>query len=207
MKGLIIKDLYVMFKRYWAVLLVCGVAMFVINHPLIKLLLCLFISLIPKALAQYEKQNSISAFTLTLPCSKAQAAGTKYLLGIFLSVAATLLYFSSQLFRAMNSTSVTYIEILDWLLIPLTICLITISFTLRDAFRREKKWFEDDTDYFIEMILFIFIVSHLFDYFDRDVSKLKPFDLFVMILAFVLCVCAYSWRWRKSIKDYKECDV
>lgn len=206
MKGLVLKELYVMFKRYWAVLLVCGVAMFVINYPFANFLLCFFISLIPKGLAQYEKQNSISAFTLTLPCSKAQAVGAKYLLGIFLAVITMLLYFSSQLFRAIKADSVNYIEIVDWLLTPLIICLITISFTLRGVFRREKKWFEDDTDYFVEMILFIFIISHLFDYFERDVSKLKPFDLFAMIIVFAICVYGYSRQWRKSIKNYEEHD-
>ena len=88
MKGLILKDLYMM-KRYMRsyllmMVLFMGIAamdpgnMFFVYYP------CMLSGMAPTSLLGYDERSKWEAYAGTMPCTRAQIVSVKYLLGVIL---------------------------------------------------------------------------------------------------------------------------
>ena len=95
MKGLILKDLYMM-KRYMRsyllmMVLFMGIAamdpgnMFFVYYP------CMLSGMVPTSLLGYDERSKWEAYAGTMPCTRAQIVSVKYLLGVILLTVVLLL--------------------------------------------------------------------------------------------------------------------
>lgn len=95
MKGLLLKDLYMM-KRYMrSYLLMMAVFMgiaamdpgnlFFVYYP------CMLSGMVPTSLLGYDERSKWEMFAETLPCTRAQIVSVKYLLGVILQLVVLVL--------------------------------------------------------------------------------------------------------------------
>lgn len=111
MKGILLKDFYMLKKYCKAYLLIAAVFiaaslmsdenMFFVSYP------CLFCSMIPVNLLGYDERSHFLQYSGTLPYTKTQIVSAKYLMGLFAQIAILIATGIAQAVRmGMNGTFV-----------------------------------------------------------------------------------------------------
>ena len=103
MKGLIIKDLYQMGRYCRTMLLVIvvflGVSFFSRDNDFFLYYPCLLCGMIPVTLLSYDERSGWSRYALSMPVTRAQLVGGKYLIGMITVAAATVISAAAAVVR------------------------------------------------------------------------------------------------------------
>ena len=95
MKGLIIKDLYQVGRYCRTMFLILavflGVSLVTPNNLFYTYYPCLLMSMIPITLISYDERSHFDQYSVTMPCTRAQVVGGKYVVGLIMSGAALIL--------------------------------------------------------------------------------------------------------------------
>ncbi len=131
MKGLLLKDLYIVWDRFkayflitivfWGIQILGDSNLFFICYP------CIIMGMVPPNLLSVDESTKWDLFCGTLPCTRAQAVIEKYLIGLTLQTAAAiptlLLQAGIQLYRG------TFV----WESYLATACVLVVSALLSSA--------------------------------------------------------------------------
>ena len=103
MKGLLLKDWYIMKRHCWPYLLVVAVfmtvSMYTDGNMLFVFYPCIFCGLIPLNLLAYDERSRWVQYSGTLPYTRTQIVCGKYLIGLFIQGALLLLTGTVQAVR------------------------------------------------------------------------------------------------------------
>ncbi len=95
MKGLLLKDAYIMWKNAKSTLLICAVFLvsgfFSGNVSFYTVFPCLILGMMPITLLAYDENDRWSAYAAALPLSRAAVVKARYLTGLLLGVLAAML--------------------------------------------------------------------------------------------------------------------
>lgn len=107
MKGLLLKELYVMRKicRIYLIMMVVFIAasvfagdnLFVVTYP------CMLCGVIPVSLLEYDDRCKWEAYSATLPYSRAQMVSAKYLIGLMVQLVMIVMAGIAQWFKLSRS--------------------------------------------------------------------------------------------------------
>lgn len=138
MKGLLLKDFYMMGRYCRSYFLVTAVfiavsfaseSMFLVFYP------CLLCGMIPANLLSYDERSRWLQYSAALPCTRGQIVSCKYLVGLVSQLAVVIIIGVSQAVKMNVSHTFETAEYVDFMLMALTLSFVTSSISLPFMFR------------------------------------------------------------------------
>lgn len=204
MKGLLLKDLYMLrayCKSYVLIIAVflavsfAGENMFFIYYP------CLLCGMIPVNLLSYDERSHFMQYSVSLPVSRTQAVSEKYLVGLISQAAVLLITGIVQAIRMNMNGSFAADEFSVMMLSLLLVSMLTSSFPLPIVFKNgvEKARI---TYYF--MIGIVGAAGMLFSkvFKGEHQSDMSAGAIFAALA--VVGICMYILSWYMSVWFYKK---
>lgn len=208
MKGLLLKDLYMM-KQYCRYYLFCAAGftilsvmsagnMFFVFYP------CLLCGMIPVNLIGYDERSRWVQYSGTMPYTKAQVVSGKYLIGLFTQLTILLVMGVAQTAKMIIAGDFVFGDFAVLMLLMLIVSTLTSSISLPFIFKLGVE--KGRTAYYV-MIGFVCGASVLASSLFRGQLgiEIKP-NLVLAILA-VVGIGIYIFSWYMSIVFYKKREI
>ena len=208
MKGLLLKDWYMMRKYCRSYLLIAAVFiavslysndnLFFIFYP------CLLCGMIPVNLLGYDERSRWMQYSGTLPYTKTQIVSAKYLIGLLAQVTILIVTGISQGVKMTVAGNFVFGEFVVLMLLMLIVATLTSSISLPFIFKLGVE--KGRTAYFI-MIGFVCGASILASSFFRGqlVAEIEP-NAILAALA-VAGIGVYALSWYLSVVFFKGRDL
>jgi hypothetical protein len=208
MKGLLLKDWYMMKKYCRAYLVIAAVFMavsvvsddnmFFVFYP------CLLCGMIPVNLLGYDERSRWIQYSATLPYTKTQIVSAKYLIGLLSQAAMLTVTGIAQGVKMRINGNFSASDFTVLMLLLLTVATITSSISLPFVFKLGVE--KGRTAYYV-MIGFVCgasaLASRLFS--GQLQAEIQP-NAFLAILA-IAGVCIYIASWYLSVVFYKKREI
>jgi len=208
MKGLLLKDWYMMKKYCRAYLLIAAVfiavSLFSNDNLFFVFYPCLLCGMIPVNLLGYDERSRWMQYSGTLPYTKAQIVSAKYLIGLLAQVTVLVVTGLAQGIKMTVGGNFVFGEFAVLMLLLLTMATLTSSISLPFIFKLGVE--KGRTAYYV-MIGFVCGASVLASSFLRGqlVSEIQP-NAFLAILATV-GIGVYILSWYLSIIFFKKREI
>lgn len=210
MKGLLLKDFYMMAK-YCRTYLLIGIVfiavsfagqdsqnMFFVFYP------CLLCGMIPVNLLAYDERSRWLEYSGTLPYTKAQLVSAKYLLGMIVQGAMLLAVGIAQGVRMQLAGSFQWGEYALMMASIFAMATITSSISLPFMFR----WgVEKGRIAYYCMIGFVCAAGYIGSVFFTEGSKLAVNGGLLLAVLILLGAAVYAASWLASIAMYRKREV
>ncbi|MEE3472330.1 MAG: ABC-2 transporter permease [Butyrivibrio hungatei] len=208
MKGLLLKDWYMMRKYCRSYLLIAAVFiavslysndnLFFIFYP------CLLCGMIPVNLLGYDERSRWMQYSGTLPYTKTQIVSAKYLIGLLAPVTILIVTGIAQGVKMTVAGNFVFGEFVVLMLLMLIVATLTSSISLPFIFKLGVE--KGRTAYFI-MIGFVCGASILASSFFRGqlVAEIEP-NAILAALA-VAGIGVYALSWYLSVVFFKGRDL
>ncbi|MGN0487130.1 MAG: ABC-2 transporter permease [Acutalibacteraceae bacterium] len=208
MKGLLLKDFYMLKKYCRAYLLIAvvfiAVSFFSIENMFFVFYPCIFCSMIPVNLLGYDERSRFLQYSGTLPYTKAQIVSGKYVIGLLAQLAVLLATGVAQAVRMKMSRIFDFGDLVEIMLMTLVLSAVTSSVCLPFMF----KWGVEKgrIAYYVTigMICTLSVVAS--GLFNGDWETAVPLDTVLPILCLV-GVGIYALSWYLSIVFFKKREV
>lgn len=208
MKGLLLKDWYMMKKYCRAYLLIAVVFiavslgnednMFFVFYP------CLLCGMIPVNLLGYDERSRWIQYSGTLPYTRTQLVSVKYLIGLFAQMAMVIVTGIVQAVKMSINGNFVWNDFVVLILLLLIVATLTSSISLPFIFKLGVE--RGRTAYYV-MVGFVcaasVVASRLF--IGKMQAEIEP-NVFLVILALV-GVGVYVLSWYLSIVFYKKREI
>ena len=208
MKGLLLKDFY-MLRKYCKVYLLLALVfvfaslsgtqnLFFIFYP------CMVCSMLPANLLAYDEKSRWLQYSETLPYSKKQLVSVKYLIGLILQGGMLLLTGITQAIGMKTEQSFDLKNYLVLMMLLLTMSLISSSITLPFMF----KWGVERgrISYYLMIALVCFGSVAIANATEKGLlAKIDPNG--VLIAVCLVSIALYALSWCLSIVFYKKREV
>ena len=139
MKGLLLKDFYMMFKycRAYLLMVVVFVAVSFVNSEslLFAFYPCMLCGMIPVSLLSYDERSKWLQYSATMPYTRTQIVSGKYLTGLCIQVAMLTITGIAQAVRMSMNGAFSWEEYLIFMLLLAAMSLLTSSITLPFMFK------------------------------------------------------------------------
>lgn len=203
MKGLLLKDCYMMKKYCKAYLLfvvifialsfVSNNNMFLVFYP------CLLCGMIPVNLLAYDERSHWEQYSGALPYTKSQIVSGKYLISLLLQAAILLLTGIAQVLRISWRDGFSFNEFTVIMLTMFIISTIFPSISLPFIF---KYGVEKGRIIYYVMIGFVSVASAIAANSFRAISEVQP--IILLVLLSLAGIGIYALSWYLSIVFYKK---
>ena len=208
MKGLLLKDWYMMRKYCRSYLLIAAVFIAVSLYSNYNLFFifypCLLCGMIPVNLLGYDERSRWMQYSGTLPYTKTQIVSAKYLIGLLAQVTILIVTGISQGVKMTVAGNFVFGEFVVLMLLMLIVATLTSSISLPFIFKLGVE--KGRTAYFI-MIGFVCGASILASSFFRGqlVAEIEP-NAILAALA-VAGIGVYALSWYLSVVFFKGRDL
>ena len=208
MKGLLLKDWYMMKKYCRSYLFIAAVFVAVSlankDNLFFAFYPCVLCGMIPVNLLSYDERSHWMQYSGALPYTKAQIVSAKYLIGLFAQVTMLIVTGSAQGIKMIASGTFVGAEYVVLMLLMLIISTTAASITLPLAF---KLGVEKGRIAYYAMIGFICVASIWASGFFQGqlLVEIKPSLLLAMIA--VAGITIYILSWCMSVLFYKKREI
>ncbi len=205
MKGLLLKDLYMM-KAYCKAYLLIAAVFFLISlsdngNFFFAFYPCLLCGMIPVNLLAYDERSRFLQYSATLPYTKAQLVSVKYLLGLLTQVVVLTLIGVAQGVKMALCGNFAFDAFLSMLLSSLAISTLTPAITLPFIF---KYGVEKGRIAYYVMIGFVCGAGVLFSEFLKTKAATALSEEWLLVLFIAVAAAAYALSWMASVTVYKK---
>lgn len=208
MKGLLLKDFYMLKKYCRAYLLIAvvfiAVSFFSTENMFFVFYPCIFCSMIPVNLLGYDERSRFLQYSGTLPYTKAQFVSGKYVIGLLAQLAVLLATGIAQAVRMKMNGVFDFGDLAGIMLMTLVLSAVTSSVCLPFMF----KWGVEKgrIAYYVTigMICALSVVAS--GLFSGDLETKIRFDVVLPILS-LIGVGIYALSWYLSIVFFKKREV
>ena len=208
MKGLLLKDWYMMKKycRAYLVIAVVFIAISLVNNDNMFFVFypCMLCGMIPMNLLAYDERSRWMQYSGTLPYTKTQIISGKYLIGLFAQLTILLAVGVIQAAKMVIAGNFVLGEFTVLILLMLIVSTLTSSIPLPFVFKLGVE--KGRTAYYV-MIGFVcgssVLASNLLS--GQLAAEIKP-NLVLAILA-VAGIGIYIFSWYMSIVFYKKREI
>lgn len=205
MKGLLLKDLYMM-KQYCRYYLFCAIGftalslmstdnMFFTFYP------CLLCGMIPVNLMGYDERSGWMQLSETMPYTRTQLVSGKYLIGLFVQITVLLIMGSTQGIKMMITGEFAFRDYITLILLLVIVSMITSSITLPFIFKLGVE--KGRTAYYV-MIGFVCGASVVASDLFSGHLGIELNSNFVLPIFAIIGVGIYAFSWYMSILFYKK---
>lgn len=205
MKGLILKDWYMMKKYCRSYILIAavfiGISLFSNDNLFFVFYPCLLCGMIPVNLLGYDERSRWIQYSGTMPYTKTQIVSAKYLIGLLAQVIMLIVTGIAQGIKMTVAGNFVFGEFVVLMLLMLIMAILTSSISLPFIFKLGVE--KGRIAYYI-MIGFVCGASVVASSFFKGqlVAEVEP----IAILAFLVIVGIgiYALSWYLSIVFYKK---
>lgn len=205
MKGLILKDWYMMKKYCRSYILIAavfiGISLFSNDNLFFVFYPCLLCGMIPVNLLGYDERSRWMQYSGTMPYTKTQIVSAKYLIGLLAQVIMLIVTGIAQCIKMTVAGNFVFGEFVVLMLLMLIMAILTSSISLPFIFKLGVE--KGRIAYYI-MIGFVCGASVVASSFFKGqlVAEVEP----IAILAFLVIVGIgiYALSWYLSIVFYKK---
>ena len=208
MKGLLLKDWYMMKKYCRAYLLIAvvfiAVSLFSNDNMFFVFYPCLLCGMIPVNLLGYDERSRWMQYSGTLPYTKTQIVSGKYLIGLLSQITILVATGVAQAAKMLIAHNFELGDFAVLMLLMLIVSTLTSSICLPFVFKLGVE--KGRTAYYI-MIGFVCGASVLASSILRSqlISEIKP-NLILGLVA-VVGICVYILSWYLSIVFFKKREI
>ena len=208
MKGLLLKDWYMMKKYCRAYLLIAvvfiAVSLFSNDNMFFVFYPCLLCGMIPINLLGYDERSRWMQYSGTLPYTKTQIVSGKYLIGLLSQITILVATGVAQAVKMLIAHNFELGDFAVLMLLMLIVSTLTSSICLPFVFKLGVE--KGRTAYYI-MIGFVCGASVLASSILRRqlISEIKP-NLILALVA-VVGICVYILYWYLSIVFFKKREI
>lgn len=208
MKGLLLKDWYMMKKYCRAYLLIAvvfiAVSLFSNDNMFFVFYPCLLCGMIPINLLGYDERSRWMQYSGTLPYTKTQIVSGKYLIGLLSQITILVATGVAQAAKMLIAHNFELGDFAVLMLLMLIVSTLTSSICLPFVFKLGVE--KGRTAYYI-MIGFVCGASVLASSILRRqlISEIKP-NLILALVA-VVGICVYILSWYLSIVFFKKREI
>ena len=208
MKGLLLKDWYMMKKYCRAYLLIAvvfiAVSLFSNDNMFFVFYPCLLCGMIPVNLLGYDERSRWMQYSGTLPYTKTQIVSGKYLIGLLSQITILVATGVAQAAKMLIAHNFELGDFAVLMLLMLIVSTLTSSICLPFVFKLGVE--KGRTAYYV-MIGFVCGASVLASSILRGqlVSEIQP-NLILALVA-VAGICVYILSWYLSIVFFKKREI
>ena len=208
MKGLLLKDWYMMKKYCRAYLLIAvvfiAVSLFSNDNMFFVFYPCLLCGMIPVNLLGYDERSRWMQYSGTLPYTKTQIVSGKYLIGLLSQITILVAMGVAQAAKMLIAHNFELGDFAVLMLLMLIVSTLTSSICLPFVFKLGVE--KGRTAYYV-MIGFVCGASVLASSILRGqlVSEIQP-NLILALVA-VVGICVYILSWYLSIVFFKKREI
>lgn len=207
MKGLILKDWYLMIKycKSFLLLIIVFTAVsfsgeenaFFLMYP------CVMASMLPMTLCSYDEREKWCTYSLTLPVSKTQYVSAKYILGLIINIAVVIAIGAALACRMLSFGSFDMVSYMSTLgvIAASTILLPSILMPFVYKFGTEKARIA-----YMGAIVVAFTLSAIFSTIAPEAGFSLGSGVGIALMVVVLVV-AYAVSWFISVKLYNKREI
>lgn len=208
MKGLLLKDFYMMKKYCRAYLLVAVVlivtSLFAEENLFMTFYPCVLCGMIPVNLLAYDERSHWMAFSGTLPYTKAQIVSGKYLIGLLTQLALLL---AIGLVHGIHMAMDDSFALQDYaVLMLLMLCVSTIASSVTLPFTFKLGVEKGRIAYYVTMGLVMAAIATVSVIFKCQLQNMIRVELPLVVVA-LICVCLYALSWYLSIVFYQKREI
>lgn len=208
MKGLLLKDWYMMKKycRAYIVIAVVFIAMSLVNNGNMFYVFypCLLCGMIPANLIGYDEKSHWIQYSGTMPYTRTQIVSAKYLIGLFAQVTMLIVTGIAQGIKMGVSGKFILNNFIVLMLLMLSMATFTSSISLPFIF---KLGVEKGRVAYFMMIGVVCGASTLATSLLREQQQVQiQTNVFLIILA-VIGVSVYIFSWYMSVVFYKRREI
>lgn len=204
MKGLLLKDLYMMkayCKSYVLIIAIFLAASFVGGNMFFIYYPCLLCGMIPVNLLAYDERSRFIQYSAALPVSRVQFVSEKYLMGLFSQVIVLFITGTVQGIRMGVNGTFSLNEFAVMMLSILLVSMLASSIPLPLIFRNGVE--KGRIAYYV-MIGIVCGAGILFsEVFKGNLQNDIPSGI-IFVLLTVLGICVYVLSWYLSVVLYKK---
>ena len=205
MKGLLLKDWYMMKKycRAYLVIAVVFIAVSLVNTDNMFFLFypCMFCGMIPDNLLAYDERSRWMQYSGTLPYTRAQIVSAKYLIGLLTQVVILVLTGIAQGVKMAVSGTFVLSDFMVLILLLLTVSTLTSSISLPFFF---KFGVEKGRTAYYAMIGFVCGASVLASSLLNAQTEMEIQPNLLLEVLPLIGICVYALSWYLSIVFYKK---
>lgn len=208
MKGLLLKDLYMM-KKYCKIYLIIAIVFIAISFASSENLFfifypCLLCGMIPVNLLGYDERSRWLQYSQTMPYKKAQIVSGKYLIGLGTQIAMLIFTGIAQAIRMSIHGTFIFREYLVLMMLLLIMALVASSISLPFMF---KLGIEKGRMAYYFMVGVVcagsVIASNLLS--DKFRTQIKPNGILLLIC--IIGIALYALSWYLSIVFFKKREI
>lgn len=205
MKGLLLKDFYMMKKYCRAYLLITvlliAVSFFAEENLFMTFYPCLLCGMIPVNLLAYDERSHWMEFCGTLPYTRAQIVSGKYLIGLLTQVTLLLLIGIAQGIRMAMDGAFVLQDYAVLMLLMLCVSTIASSMTLPFTFKLGVE--KGRIAYYVMIGIVCAAIATASIAFKRQLHNEIRVELPLVAVA-VICVALYALSWYLSVVFYQK---
>ncbi|HIR31055.1 MAG TPA: ABC-2 transporter permease [Candidatus Faecousia faecavium] len=205
MKGLLLKDWYMVVKYCKAYLLIClvfiGVSIMSDDNFFFILYPCILCGMIPVTLLGYDERSKWDQYCAALPYTKAQIVSGKYLLGMGTQIGMLLLSAVIQVIRMRVSGAFSWKSFSSILSMLAILSFLTPAISLPPMFRWGVE--KGRMAYYISVGLVCGISAFVVNVSDITLLGFLPNSAAMLLLGLASLV-AYGISWYLSILFYQK---
>lgn len=205
MKGLLLKDWYMVMKYCKAYLLIClvfiGVSIMNDDNFFFILYPCILCGMIPVTLLGYDERSKWDQYCAALPYTKAQIVSGKYLLGMGTQIGMLLLSAVIQVIRMRVSGAFSWKSFSSILSMLAILSFLTPAISLPPMFRWGVE--KGRMAYYISVGLVCGISAFVVNVSDITLLGFLPNSAAMLLLGLASLV-AYGISWYLSILFYQK---
>lgn len=205
MKGLLLKDWYMVMKYCKAYLLIClvfiGVSIMSDDNFFFILYPCILCGMIPVTLLGYDERSKWDQYCAALPYTKAQIVSGKYLLGMGTQIGMLLLSAVIQVIRMRVSGAFSWKSFSCILSMLAILSFLTPAISLPPMFRWGVE--KGRMAYYISVGLVCGISAFVVNVSDITLLGSLPSSTAMLLLGLAALV-AYGVSWYLSIVFYRK---
>lgn len=205
MKGLLLKDFYMMKKYCRAYLLITvlliAVSFFAEENLFMTFYPCLLCGMIPVNLLAYDERSHWMEFCGTLPYTRAQIVSGKYLIGLLTQVTLLLLIGIAQGIRMAMDGAFVLQDYAVLMLLMLCVSTIASSMTLPFTFKLGVE--KGRIAYYVMIGIVCAAIATASIVFKRQLHNEIRVELPLVAVA-VICVALYALSWYLSVVFYQK---
>ena len=205
MKGLLLKDFYMMKKYCRAYLLIAvvfiAVSFFAEENLFMTFYPCLLCGMIPVNLLAYDERSHWMEYSGTLPYTRAQIVSGKYLIGLVTQVALLVVTGIAQGIRMAMAGSFAVQDFCVLMLLMLCVSTVSSSITLPFVFKLGVE--KGRVAYYVMIGVVcggIVVASSIFrGQMQSEIQANAPLALVALV-----CIGVYALSWYLSIVFYQK---
>jgi len=209
MKGLLLKDFYMMRKYCRSYLFMAAifavVTFFSSDNLFFVFYPCMLCGIIPVNLIAYDEQSRFNLYSGTLPYTKAQIVSGKYLIGLLVQGAMVIIMGAVQAIKMIVNGNFYATEFLVIMLAMFCVSVVVATISMPFMF---KLGVEKGRMAYLFTIGVMFAASFVFSSILEDVEIQSQIELNTFLFFLCIgCACLYALSWYLSIVFYNKREI